>query len=276
MKHASDILLHFVGRSQRLDPVGQLEICLSVLREGLRFSPQTLDVGPGIGAKFLAVDVPAVCFADIPLRMSDAHVARYGTCAIGFTKALVKRWGGNPVLYMVDRKQPYDENPGKREDFRGIFGEHIASILRMIAEGKKSDAALKDPKHWLNALDDEQLDGLRGSLSWSLASHLKEMFDLGADVDHEDDMARRDRYYLEREWRVALSDAHKDAAATGTAKLIAKRGNAYYLIAPRKDVRVVVLPNDRCRWELHKSLVAEGWALSEMPALITYGDSKDL
>jgi hypothetical protein len=40
----------------------------------------------------------------------------------------------------------------------------------------------------------------RRDLGWSLASHLKEMFDLGADVDNEGDMARRDRYYMGDHW----------------------------------------------------------------------------
>src|SRR5450432_1491867 len=65
LKHSSDILMHFVGRADRTDPAAQREACLSIVRQGFRFTPQPLSFGMTIGAQPAVYTTPAVCFTDI-------------------------------------------------------------------------------------------------------------------------------------------------------------------------------------------------------------------
>jgi hypothetical protein len=272
MKYASDILLHFVARAHRDDPDKVVEICTKVLTEGFLFTPQSLQIGAtGIALPF-AITPEAVCFTDIPLRLSGAHVSRYGTCAIGVTKARVKTWGGNPVQYFVDSTLPHHlTNP---EHFRGAFGEQIARILAALAVER--DAFRKTfPSHWVNQLDDEGYTSAKRDLIWALASHLKPMFDLGPDVDSEDEAARRDRYYMEREWRVALTDGHKNHAKVH-GNLVREVDGRFFLSTARKEVRIVVVPNERVGRTLATNLRAAGWSDNELPPIIPHADTLDL
>ncbi len=277
MKYASDIVMHFLGRAHRDDPVAQVETCISILSQGFRFTDQVLDLGQAIGGYDLRLTTPAVCFTDIPLRLSGPQVARYGTCAIGISKSRVKQWGGNPVLYLVDTKV---SPPGSklRTDFRGVFGQDVANLLKLlnIPELRAPYRAIAD--HWINgyeALPLAQQESLRKTLNDLLGAYLKGMFDLGPDVDKEDEWARRDRYYMEREWRVVLTPRHRTHAER-IATVVIKRDDSYYLPIARCDVKVIVVPNRRSRNELLAKLLDAGWAQDELPPTIEYGDSVDL
>lgn len=276
MKYASDIVMHFLGRAHRDDPVAQVETCISILSQGFRFTEQVVDLGQAIGGDDCRLTTNAVCFTDIPLRLSGPQVARYGTCAIGISKSLVKRWGGNPVLYLVDTKVSPASKP--RTDFRGVFGQDVALLLKLLNIPDLGAPLRSNADHWFNAyeaLPPAQRESLRNTLNNVLIPYLKGMFDLGPDVDAEDESARRDRYYMEREWRVVLTARHR-AHAEGIATVVIKRDDSYYLPIPRRDVRVVVVPNWRSRNELLAKLLDAGWAQDELPPTIEYGDSVDL
>src|SRR5260370_41094701 len=165
--------MHFVARAHRTDPSGQRDACLSILRQGFRFSPQSLGFGLAIGGLPAVIRQPAVCFTDIPLRLAQSHVARYGKCAIGVRKSLVKRWGGNPVLYLVDRMEAdVVKQEHERTDLRGIFGAHVAYLARgMVAP----DSLPED--NWIRSLNQAQREGFSREVG-SVLSHVKEVFDL--------------------------------------------------------------------------------------------------
>jgi hypothetical protein len=270
MKHSSDLLLHFVGRAHRQDPAAQVEVCASILTRGFRFAKSRVDLGSSIGALGLEWGPMAVCFTDIPLRLSEGHAARYGKCAIGVRKELVKRWGGNPVLYLVDRRGeviPIDLQ--KRTDLRGLFGDYMVNAIRILAPG---GSPIRE--HWSHSLTPAQREGLMTDFGW-IVSHVKEMFDLGPDIDEEDE-PRRDRYYLEREWRVCQANAHEAIANNPESGLVRRHEGSLYLPLAPKDVRVVVVPNDTCRRTLVMRLTEAGWKPDDIPSIVAYEDSKDL
>ena len=267
--------MHFVGRADRTDPVAQREACLSIVRQGFRFTRQQLSFVMTIGAQSAVYTTPAVCFTDIPLRLAQGHVARYGKCAIGVRKSLVKRWGGNPVLYLVDRVEADIVRPEhERTDLRGVFGAHIAYLARgMLLPDELPEG------HWIRSLSEEQRSQFKSEVGWVL-SHVKELFDLGADVDSEDDadVARRDRYYMEREWRVCLHRAHFATADHEKGSRLVKRieDSLYLPFSKRSDIRVIITPNDTVRGEIAEALCADGWTASELPTLVTFDDSREL
>lgn len=272
MKYVSDILMHFVGRAHRDEPENLVEVAHKILTNGFMFTPQRVTVGAVAGNIPFDMTIDAVCFTDIPLRLSDPHVARYSTCAIGVTKSLVKNWGGNPVLYMVEPTAPVD--PAARAHFRGIFaGQLQASIARLAMDHDLINKL--SPEHWSAGLSPQQREAARSELFWALGSHLKPMFDLGPDVDGEDQLARRDRYYLEREWRVALTDAHKKHAALDMG-LVSHNEGRFFLTIPRHEVRVVVVPNKTSGRLLRNRLCESGWSLDEVPPIIPFSETVDL
>jgi hypothetical protein len=278
MKHSSDILLHFVDRAHLRDPRSQSDVCLDIIKDGFRFSKQTCMFAATMGGDPFGQWQNAVCFTDIPLRMAHGHAARYGKCAIGVRKSLVKRWGGNPVLYLVDRysTQRLETDPKKRTSLRGMVGGAVANAFRLLVNDPAITAREVPAGHWALALNAAQRKALMGELMW-LFSHTKEMFDLGEDVDDEDDLgARRDRYYMEREWRVVLTENHLLTAGDGGSKLVTSRGEHHYLPLNREDVRVVVVPNERTRSDIAEGLLAKGWPASSLPTLITFDESADL
>jgi hypothetical protein len=278
MKHSSDILLHFVDRAHRADPTAQAETCLKILRQGFRFSTQATNFGVSIGGIPIGLSVPAVCFTDVPLRMAQSHADRYGKCAIGVRKSLVKKWSGNPVLYLVDRQEAELVGaPHTRTNLRGTFGTHIADLTRMILMDPETSAKMLPEGHWFRTLNEAQRNQCRSDVGW-IISHVKETFDLGADVDGEEEPgARRDRYYMEREWRVCLSGLLRSTAEMeGGSRVAVKDGDHFYLPMGRGDVRVMIVPNDRVRGDVAQTLLNEGWAPKELPSMITFDESADL
>jgi hypothetical protein len=279
VKHSSDILLHFVDRLHREDAAAQRDTCMRILSQGFKFTIQKVMFGATIGGDPYGITaLKAVCFTDIPLRMAQAHVARYGKCAIGVRKSLVKQWGGNPVLYLVDRFSTESMKPiPARTSFRGGFGSSLAGLFRNLTSSREVLERELPPGHWALALNEEQRTQLSDDVSWPLMAHTKEMFDLGEDVDGEDDAeARRDRYYMEREWRVCLTRAHEQTAQPGGSHLVTQNGGDFFLPLRHSDVRVIVVPNDKIRADLATTLLVEGWPAAELPTLITFDESADL
>lgn len=227
-----------------------------------------------LGATAPQFETKAVCFTDLPLRFTEQHSERYGCCAIGVTKSRVKQWGGNPVLYIVDRRNELgvsDSELHNRRDLRGIFGEYLVKAAQILAQSY----ALNDD-HWSKSLSPEQLEELKKDFGFIFA-YVKEMFDLGADVDGEDD-PNKDRYFLEREWRVGLTHTHEAIGQHNSPDNFVRQdpdGN-YYLTLRKEDVRVIVLPNDWSRKEIARRLIDKGWPPHELPTLITYSDSRNL
>ena len=244
---------------------------------GLPFHRASLRSWPGHRRRpFSAFDAQRGLLYRHPATTERSQVARYGTCAIGISKSLVKSWGGNPVLYLVDTKVSPASKPWT--DFRGVVGHDLAIVLKLmnIPDLRGPFRSISD--HWINgyeALPEKQQKSLRDTLNDVLVPYLKGMFDLGPDVDKEDEWARRDRYYMEREWRVVLTPRHRIHAEGIAATVVIKRDDSYYLPIPRHHVKVVVVPNRRSRNELLTTLLDAGWAQDELPPTIEYGDSVD-
>ncbi|KIC89838.1 abortive infection system antitoxin AbiGi family protein [Flavihumibacter sp. ZG627] len=48
-----------------------------------------------------------ICFTDTPIKQSADHCSRYNYFGISFNKEAMIEYGANPVLYLVDNRQPH-------------------------------------------------------------------------------------------------------------------------------------------------------------------------
>jgi hypothetical protein len=262
MKYASDILLHFLDRAHRTDPSSQFEIFKRIVLDGLRFAKTDLGIGNVPGGTPPTLSVPVVCFTDIPLTLTQAHVDRYGSFAIGFRKRVVKRWGGNPVLYLVD---------GGNDCLRGQFASYVRGMiehsLSVLNDPHASDDLKKEVRKW----------------TWLIAM-FKEMADAGPAADQEI-VDSQDRYYFEREWRIPLSDKHKNCEYpfSKTVPIGTSDKCHCYIGFSAADLALVVVPNEETRKRVldwFETPEAEPFIVSDagkirLPPIVVYDDAKE-
>ena len=74
------------------------------------------------------VNYPMICFCDIPLAMTDNHMALYGDYGIGLTKEWGIQNGLNPILY-------YNEDSILIENFFGLVNEGIDATHKLYGLG---------------------------------------------------------------------------------------------------------------------------------------------
>ena len=130
--YVADELIHFVGRSKKLDDE-RYDLLVSILRGGelmdIRYRDQRdspifyFDVvekatgkarrrpyypepyfevrqdGPVAANEFVAPEM--VCFCDIPLRDLAIHTTKYSRFGIAFPKPFLVKQGANPVMYVA-------------------------------------------------------------------------------------------------------------------------------------------------------------------------------
>lgn len=126
MKAISDILIHFLGRSDKENPQKQFNIFKLIIENGLRCSP--------INTSFSSagkVTNYAICFTDMPLNFCDEHTSVYGKFGIGFTKSFVKNVGGNPARYFVDYNTSWVQEDIEVEG-RGLLYANLTCMFQML------------------------------------------------------------------------------------------------------------------------------------------------
>ena len=91
---SSSTLFHFTNRREHL-----LNILEDEFSPHYSFEDFAGVLGPGADQRNAAVAIPMVCFCDIPLSQTQAHMKAYGSYALGLTKSWGRRLGVSPVLY---------------------------------------------------------------------------------------------------------------------------------------------------------------------------------
>lgn len=242
MAAISDNLIHFLGRQYKDTPSKQLEIFKSIISTGLRCSKIQIKFGQG-GVVYNQV----VCFTDIPLSHCDEHAAVYGKFGIGFKKSFIKNRGGNPARYFVDYlpSETLDETVVEN---RGLLYLNLSEHFELVRRIR--ELALKDSTFCLydNAgkifFSNEQL------IYWvnqqiAIFSFEKETGDIGPARDETREI---DLYYKEREWKLVPMQANIISNSVEHDKT----NNCYIYKFDRKDVNVIITPNNDMRMEVLK------------------------
>lgn len=209
---SSNTLFHFTSRRGHL-----LRILTEEFRPHYAFEDFGNFFGSLAGDRDAAVGIPMVCFCDIPLSQTAAHMNTYGRYALGLTKPWGQRLGVSPVLYTY---------PGAAT-IVAVINLHIQiEALR----GTMDDGAAFNPytERFMCFVKPYVGDLTRGGL-----------------------VATEVRFYDEREWRyvpegpwVALKRAEfADAASVSAANAdVAAR---YRLSFDPGDVRYIVVADER-------------------------------
>jgi hypothetical protein len=253
VKYASDNLFHFLDKAHRKNPGQQFRTFTAILKHGLRFNQANLKLGSLPGATQGAIGVPIVCFSDIPLTLTQDHADRYGSFALGFRKATVKRWGGNPVLYLVDAGDDC-----LRGHFTGYVKARLDEGIKRLTDPNVSDELKAEIQKWI----------------WML-SMCKEMRDRGP---HDDSETGQDRNYFEREWRVPLTDRHK----TGPEGICVEHSNDFFLKIKPNDLSIIVVPEETTRADVVEwfgssdgaAFLKSGGSGARVPPILLYEDAR--
>jgi len=235
MKAISDTLIHFLGRGVKDNPAQQLVLFKEILQKGLLCSYVETTF-----SFFGIVTNSAVCFTDVPLNFCDDHTCVYGKFGIGFKKSFIKRVGGNPARYFVDHPLTQKTVKGVFES-RGVLFYNLTEILKSILILKEE--VEKDDFDGLYVKNGNKLfskEGVQNFINLAIMgfSFDKPIGDLGSARDDTDDT---DVYYKEREWRIVPTNA---AMSNGSIIKVTKDKDFYYIPFSRKDVRIIIVPND--------------------------------
>ena len=233
MSIISDNLIHFLARSDKDNPLRQLEVCKQIFEQGLRTSAMQVKFPDG---SFVFNQV--ICFTDIPLKECDDHTSIYGKFGIGLKKSFVKNAGGNPARYFVDYATSNHNNERRGIPYWNLWNQF--KFWMMIRNRLETDPEFK----LMNGNGEvifttEELNQYASSAIYAI-SFDKEMGDLGPARDETKEI---DLYYKEREWRLVPS------AVDMQLGIVDERNVANYKFN-RSDVNMVVVPNEDIRVEL--------------------------
>ncbi|HYX72870.1 MAG TPA: abortive infection system antitoxin AbiGi family protein [Nitrososphaera sp.] len=162
MAVSASTLFHFTGNLENLINILANEFhprfCLEEFKD--------VFAGKNPPIETLELAVPMVCFCDLPLSQTEAHLSVYGDYGIGMTKSWGQRNGITPVLYVHRESlliskfgqllgQVSKENP--RSDFRGELSNHLYDLACFIKpyEGniwrrgeQRNDIRFYDEREW--------------------------------------------------------------------------------------------------------------------------------
>lgn len=237
MSVISDNLIHFLARGDKESPGKQFEVFKKIIKSGLRTGRVLVKFSEGA-----SIINQIICFTDIPLRDCNEHTSIYGKFGIGFKKSFVKNAGGNPARYFVDYLPGQTGCDDIVESRGGLFYNLCAQykFMSKISDCLKSNPNLElfDSKGNVFLTSEE----LRTQVATTIYSFSfdKEVGDLGPARDETKEI---DLYYKEREWRLVPSLLNM---ASGTA-VKAEEGECCYYSFRRKDVNMVVVPNEEMR-----------------------------
>jgi hypothetical protein len=122
MPLSSKTLFHFTNSSDALVSILRHEFRPRYCLEDFRWV-----IGDQMGDSDLAVAIPMVCFCDIPLSQTAAHMSTYGNYAIGLTKSWGTQHAISPVLYAYPRSatsDAYVQLHISNEALKGTLDDH--------------------------------------------------------------------------------------------------------------------------------------------------------
>lgn len=263
MSAISDNLIHFLARADKESPGKQFTVFQKIIETGLRTGNVLIKFTDGA-----SISNQIICFTDIPLRECNEHTSIYGKFGIGFKKAFVKNAGGNPARYFIDYMPgQIATTPAGTVESRGALYFNLCNQFKFLsainnALNADSQFALFD-KDGEQLISNNELKEYISSLIYSF-SFDKEMGDLGTARDETREI---DLYYKEREWRLVPSGLN---LASGSAKR-SDDGTSFYYSFERKDVNMIVVPNEEQRDAVLQYFLA--LKSSPDPRLKAFGDN---
>jgi hypothetical protein len=144
-----------------------------------------------VGNNF-AIEIPMVCFCDIPLSQINRHIKRYGSYAIGLTKEWGMKKGITPVLYVHKNsatlknffkllKDAYENNTLEKDERLRVLLTYIKPYKGTLIRRKEkekiliNDVTFYDEREWRYVPDvkDLQIDNLLSeeALQWNLSEY---------------------------------------------------------------------------------------------------------
>lgn len=244
MSIISDNLIHFLARSNKENPLIQLEVCKQIFEQGLRTSAMQVKFPDGA---FVFNQV--ICFTDIPLKECDDHTSIYGKFGIGFKKSFVKNSDGNPARYFVDYATSNHNNERRGVPYWHLWDQFkfMMAIRNQLANDSEFKLMNKDGEVVFTT---EVLNQYVNSAIYAF-SFDKEMGDLGPARDETKEI---DLYYKEREWRLVPSTVDLQLGivegSSGVAHYKFNRSDVNMVVVPNEDIRIKLLnyfldiPND--------------------------------
>ncbi|WP_297323756.1 abortive infection system antitoxin AbiGi family protein [Nitrosomonas sp.] len=237
MSAISDNLIHFLARNDKDSPNRQFSIFKLIIESGLRTSRVQIKFAEGA-----SILNQIICFTDIPLRECNEHTSIYGKFGIGFKKAYVKNAGGNPARYFLDYMPGQTGTENIVESRGGLYFSLCEQykFMNVLNEHIKTNPDLVLFDHEGNiVITNEQLKTQIENWIFNF-SFEKEMGDLGPARDETNEI---DLYYKEREWRLVPSQM----TILSNAAMLSSDNNSFYYKFNRKDVNMVVVPNEEMR-----------------------------
>lgn len=220
--YISSELTHFAGRGKTSDDERYELLVEQILKSGLLKSPW-VDEHPNARCSVSkdqfrrlsaneVVEVPAICFCDIPRGMLGKHMAKYSRFGLSFKKTFMITKGAYPVFYVADRAKI-------SEPILAIKDARISEVFDfMFSEFQQID----DSVHALvqSKILRELPDGQNTALFHQRFLKLKLFFQLYVFgymkfFDHRLADEHADNYYFEREWRL-LSELKFEAGDVET------------------------------------------------------------
>jgi hypothetical protein len=263
MQAISDNLIHFLDKQHKASPNEQFGVFKSIIKLGLRLTKNSITFG-GSGSLHNYI----VCFTDIPLNFCDEHTTVYGKFGIGFKKSSIKKCGGNPVRYFIDRPRLPGDYGGAMYD---NLCSHFGRMQQLSVALDRDDALVLYDRNGEVILSNDALKEWR-IVQRTVLSFEKEM-DSGPVSDETN---QTDLYYKEREWRLVPLIGNKSSGFV----VHEMSEDCYYYKFDRSDVNMVVTPNDELRTEVLRFLLGlveeqddrlSEFARNPLP-IITYDD----
>lgn len=118
--HINKYLTHWTGRNksriEAFDNLSKIVNSCELKFSGNRISFPSTD---------LTINMQMICFTDTPIKQSADHCSRYNYFGISFNKEAMIEYGANPVLYMVDNRQPHQD---AINEIRPPGNEHLGLV----------------------------------------------------------------------------------------------------------------------------------------------------
>ena len=270
MQATSDNLIHFLGKQYKGSPNEQLGIFKSIINLGLGLSKTKIILGGGEG-----VDNHIACFTDIPLSFCDEHTEKYGKFGIGFKKSSIKKCGGSPARYFINYLSMETQDKSLIDN-RGSIYDNLCVHFEFVK--KLKEALNNDHKFALYDQNKKEIFSCTALKDWvdqqlTVLSFEKETGDLGPVLDETNGI---DQFYKEREWRLVPLIGNLNSGSV----IYDESKKSYYYKFKRKDINMVVTPNDEIRTEVVRFLLGlekeaddrlKEFAKNPLP-IITYND----
>ena len=129
------LLFHWTGPrpvralKSRDDRMKYLELLVSILDKGLRYSLPDIKHTEWIVKNEIRATHPMLCFSEWGISESNAHSGRYGYMGLGFTRKFVMNKRGRPIVYIPNNKS----DP---------FRQALVEMIQAVRGGQKDNSKL--------------------------------------------------------------------------------------------------------------------------------------